>query len=282
MSNTNVDNPIMDEPGSYELIDKTRLHVDETYQRSQSMLRVRHIRANFSWTKFGVLIAAARRSQDDVRYYVTDGGHRLAAAMQRDDVDLLPCLVFRSSSRAEEAGQFVDVNNERVKVSPIITYQADLIAKRPDALAIQSVLDPLGLRVSGGSDSFHVFGAIIWARKAASTNFKSFESVLTLAVEICSPDDKPVNGELLKGIWWLHQNLQGGINYNSRFRERILKLSSVELVREMNKLAAETGQAKSGAICGRAILHAVNSRLRTRIKIKPRKEDESDDSFGGD
>lgn len=133
--------PIVGRKGSFHYIDKRMLFCDETYQRDITKTKVEDIRDNFSWQSCGCLVVTERR---DGRFAVNDGGHRWAAAMQRDDIKDIPCLVFPVSTIKQEAQVFLDVNEGR---RPLITAQkhkARLSAREPDALAIQSILETCG------------------------------------------------------------------------------------------------------------------------------------------
>jgi hypothetical protein len=76
-----------DDLGDLCLLSKRDLNVDNRYQRERKHPKVLAIARGWSWPACGVLIVAVR---EDGRYWVVDGGHRWAAAMERSDITHLP------------------------------------------------------------------------------------------------------------------------------------------------------------------------------------------------
>mgnify|MGYP003335309740 CR=1 FL=1 len=90
----------LDAEGDLQWIDKAELSVDHTYQRPEAKQKVLRIASEFSWQKFGCLVVSERQSGEMV---VIDGQHRALAAIRRDDVNKVPCIVFRELQLADEA-----------------------------------------------------------------------------------------------------------------------------------------------------------------------------------
>lgn len=80
--------------------------------------------------------------------YVVDGQHRLAAAIMREDIDQLPCIVSMTSGSAQEAQLFSEFNRRRRAPSQLDLYFADLAAGEPIAADINCALIAAGLSMS--------------------------------------------------------------------------------------------------------------------------------------
>lgn len=122
-------------------IDKHKLTVDATYQRSKDSERsqklVATIAAEFSWLKFQVLAVTQSLC-------IVDGQHRHAGAMQRDDVAEVPCLVLPTDDVAAAAQIFVALNRDRVALTPLALFKAELAAGNKEALQVVAVCKAAG------------------------------------------------------------------------------------------------------------------------------------------
>ncbi len=125
-------------------IDTDNLLLDPSYQRGISRIGQRTIKkiiGQFDWMKFGALIVA--KSGTD--FAVIDGQHRAIAAIHLQ-LPKVPALVG-SSDHIAQADAFVGINKNRTRVGPLDEYRAALVAGAPDALAVQSILDRLGIQL---------------------------------------------------------------------------------------------------------------------------------------
>jgi len=92
---------IKNAPGEFLMIPKSELEVDHAYQRDRiNQRRVEELARAWDWIACGCLVVALR---DDNKWFVVDGQHRKLAADQRSDIRELPCLVFETAGRREEA-----------------------------------------------------------------------------------------------------------------------------------------------------------------------------------
>lgn len=77
-------------------IEKELLLLDERYQRTQSAVKVAVMASKWSWQACGCILVAHRKVPSAVKFYVFDGGHRVAAAKKLAEITTLPCLVFEA------------------------------------------------------------------------------------------------------------------------------------------------------------------------------------------
>ena len=131
-------------PGEFLMIPKTELEVDSAYQRNKiNQRRVDTLTRAWDWIACGCLVVALR---DDNKWFVMDGQHRKLAADQRSDIRELPCLVFETTSRREEAVSFLAINQGRVGVGSLDRYRAQLLSGDKTAYAVESLLKSTGHR----------------------------------------------------------------------------------------------------------------------------------------
>ncbi|MEI8292245.1 MAG: DUF6551 family protein, partial [Verrucomicrobiota bacterium] len=131
-------------PGEFLMIPKQELEVDATYQRNRiNQRRVDALTRTWDWIACGCLVVALR---DDNKWFVVDGQHRKLAADQRGDINELPCLVFETTNRREEAVSFLAINQGRVGVGSLDRYRAQLLSGDKNAYAVESMLKSTGHR----------------------------------------------------------------------------------------------------------------------------------------
>lgn len=130
-----------------------QLAVDPTYQREldgRSRQLILRIVKGWDWNLFQPLVVARRQ---DGALFVVDGQHRLEAARQRGDIQQLPCVIFQSAGEGDEAGIFVALNQERRPLTPFALWKGAIASGDEQALALQALLDQVGLRFAGSADT---------------------------------------------------------------------------------------------------------------------------------
>lgn len=130
-------------------LDVDFLSVDPRYQRDtgsrRSLNLIEKIAANFRWSRFGVA-SVVRDKGRAIRYFVVDGQHRVEAA-RRLKLEEVPCVVLPHATLEEAAVDFVAMNRDRVTVTPLHIYHAQLAAGDAQALAIASVCKAAGVEI---------------------------------------------------------------------------------------------------------------------------------------
>src|SRR5690606_19559428 len=69
-----------------------------------------------------------------------DGQHRYLAALTRDDIDELPCVVISDQDFKEQAKSFVAINTKRVNLHSLGKYHAAVAAGDETAMDIAGML----------------------------------------------------------------------------------------------------------------------------------------------
>ncbi len=142
-------NPPVGKPPVLEWIAPADLLVDETYQRSleadTSQTLIRRIASFWDWGLCQPVNVARR---EDGSLWIVDGQHRHAAALLRDDIPHLPCVVQSFRNRGEEAAAFVALNKQRRALSAVDVFKASLAAGDQDAAAVMQVITDAGLSLA--------------------------------------------------------------------------------------------------------------------------------------
>lgn len=131
-----------------------QLKVDPGYQRSidngQSQRLIAAIARDWNWDLCQVLVVSRRGDQG---LFVVDGQHRLSAAMLRNDIAQLPCVVATYASAQEEAAIFAKLNRQRTPLKAIDIFRAAVAGKDPDACRLMSLIAQAGLTLATSTNN---------------------------------------------------------------------------------------------------------------------------------
>lgn len=125
-------------------LDKGLIDADPLYQRPLDEGRVKSILDGFTWRSFGALVVVP---QDGGRYHVTDGQHRLAAALLHPKISHVPAVIVKAEDVPAEAAVFVEINRNRKNVSPLELFFAQLAAGDAGAESVLRVCSRAGVRI---------------------------------------------------------------------------------------------------------------------------------------
>jgi hypothetical protein len=123
------------------------LVVDRRYQREiseRSVKMIRRIVSTFDWSRVRPATVARR---EDGLFEVIDGQHLATAIASHPGLDEVPCLITTPADRAERARAFVGVNRDRVAMTPLQIFKADLEAGDAVALATDAGVTEGGGRI---------------------------------------------------------------------------------------------------------------------------------------
>lgn len=130
-------------------LDVDDLTVDAKYQRSaesdRSKKSIERIAREFSWSKFTPVIVA--RPTKGTKYPIIDGQHRVLAAIERGDIEQVPCCIVIAVSLVSQAESFIGINKNRVRLTPQAEFHAAVAAEQKQALLLKNILDEIGMRV---------------------------------------------------------------------------------------------------------------------------------------
>jgi hypothetical protein len=166
---------IMTQPNEgYVWIEVADLHMDWSYQRPTSNVRVRKIIEEFDPRKIGILTVSKR---DHGELFVVDGGHRVKALSIMGIVGAR-CDVWTGLDRADEAELYVWLNSSQKKLTALDSFRGRVVAGDETALIVSECMDKADYRptcvgamtaaIKEGMDPGSLETALRWLKAANS------------------------------------------------------------------------------------------------------------------
>jgi hypothetical protein len=125
----------MPQPPEVRLVVPSTLIVEVGYQRDlsgKSLRLIKNIVANWDWAKFKPPVCA--ETPDGL--FVIDGQHTAIAAASHPKVEKIPVMIVSRPDIEDRAAAFVSQNQNRLSMSPLQIFHAQLVAGDKDALGI--------------------------------------------------------------------------------------------------------------------------------------------------
>jgi hypothetical protein len=136
-----------------------QLSTDRRFNRGIKMHWVRKIALNFDSDKFKPIVVSERTDltginmAKTVAYVIIDGQHRIMALEQMGWMDQkVPCLVYTGLSFEQEAELFA-ISDDVLRLTRYDQHHSAFAAKRPEAVAIQEIVDRHGYCLEPGLKS---------------------------------------------------------------------------------------------------------------------------------
>lgn len=254
--------------GTDAMIDKWDLNVDTSYQRNISETRIKAISSGWRWEGVGKLVVAER---EDGKLFVVDGQHRLIAARKRSDVNMLPCLVYRSNSIAEEAELFLLLNTGRGPMGALQRFKSLVITKNPIALSIKSVAEDLGLVIpekyynsTTKSNKVTTLACVAALLDTWKQNPVLAEKSLRLSKAIAQ--DKAITKELYHGLFLLTQKLDSMGDSINNYSKKLIDAGYVAVVNSIKSQTIALGYGGQN-VWASGILAVINKNKRNRVIV---------------
>ena len=250
-------------PGEFLMIPKEELEVDHAYQRNRiNQRRVDALTRAWDWIACGCLVVALR---DDNKWFVMDGQHRKLAADQRGDINALPCLVFETTSRREEALGFLAINQGRMGVGSLDRYKAALLAGDPTANAVEALLRSTGHR-AGEKPSARTVSCVQCLYHLAGEDRARFARLWPLLAEL--HPDGPMTDLVIKGLWMVEKWLGDRSVTEPPYREKLLVIGGQGLHHEIRREMAVIGQGGTRVFACAIAKYLNKQRLPAHLKIE--------------
>lgn len=139
--------PLPDWRPQFARVPVTDLIVDGTYQRDlseRSLKLIRRIVASWDWARFKPPVVT---QMDSFRFYVLDGQHTAIAAASHGGIETIPVIVVKVDDIGDRARAFIGHNKDRLVMTPLALFHAELAAGNGDAMAVQSCCQAAGIEV---------------------------------------------------------------------------------------------------------------------------------------
>jgi hypothetical protein len=245
------------EPGELRWISKKKLHIDRAYQREVvSRHRVLEIAREWDWKLVGALSVAER---DDGTLFVYDGQHRYEAALHRDDVQNLPCVVFATEGSKDEARAFIGTNMSARRVGSYDYHRAAVEAGEPISMTAELLLADVGYEPTSVSGTARTTKAVRTVHRMVEQNEDLAADVLQLAARIAAGEQ--ISAELLRGLFYAAS--QEPAILNGSYGSKLVTLGQEAISAEMARKRAITGKGGQ-KIEAAALVELVNKGKRTR------------------
>lgn len=133
-----------------ERVDPRTLFVDPAYQRAvgeRGMRQIRRVVEAWCWTKYKPPICAYAEHDGKTVLKVLDGQHTAIAAASHPDIDMIPVMIVEAAETAAQAAAFVGQNTQRVAVTPLQVFFAEVTAGDDDALDVLKTCERAGVTI---------------------------------------------------------------------------------------------------------------------------------------
>lgn len=250
-------------PGRFQVIHKDQLVIPvDSYQREASGgdgdKKVLRIAANFSWVAFQVVSVVER----DGVFYVLDSGHRVRAARKREDIQMLPCMIYELDSIVDEAKAFDVINSNRKPMSAVDRHQAhivqgDDVAKKAEKYALAAG------RVIGKKTGAGSIACVNDLKKCIREDDKSLSSVWPVVVELC--EGHGLTQDILNGLYYIERRASEPAS-SKRIRGKIMQIGYEGIARAAKEGAAYNG-ARSGKNFAEGIMKAINKGFQKKLEM---------------
>lgn len=250
-------------PGEFLMIPKGELEVDPSYQRNcVSQRRIDALCRAWDWIACGCLVVALR---DDNKWFVLDGQHRKLAADMRSDIKELPCLVFETTGRRQEAVGFLAINQGRVGVGSHDRYRAQLMSGDKTAFAVETLLKSTGHR-AGNTASARTVCCVQCLCRLCAEDQARFTRLWPLLAELHR--DEPMSDAVIRGLWTVDKWLGDRSVTQAPYREKLLAIGGKGLNQEIRREVAVIGLSGT-RVCACAIAKYLNKqRIPAHLKVE--------------
>jgi hypothetical protein len=250
----------VDEPGEFMWLDKSIIKVDhEHYQRNPKVAtEVTKIAADWSWVACGAISVALR---DDGDYYAMDGQHRLLAALRRDDISKMPCMVFLVPGVEFEAKGFLRVNTGRRPLTGLEKFRARVTAGDLAAIKVSEFLRAYGYRLTESTEARGGVKCVTLLANLAQENDEILRAVLGVYRD--GFESHAIRERVVHGLAELHRRRAADL-FSKRFIQRCSVVGHDAVIEATAKAAAY--YARGGArVFAEGIANALNKGLRAPL-----------------
>lgn len=246
----------------FEWVDPRILYVEEAYQRevrSNGIKLIRRIYAGFSWARFKSPVCVRLPESGNVLVCI-DGQHTATAAATHPDVDKIPVMIVDADDVAGRAMAFVGHNKDRLGLTQMAIYHAELAAgdelagtinRALRAAGAEIITKPINLRSSTEPGKTIAVGTIRAIAKRQGEEFLArVLKILVLAGR------GPMKADEIAGVAILVNAFDDKRNIDDRLRTVVASRSAEAWAAVGARAAADTRQPLPSALAaawGRAL-----------------------------
>jgi hypothetical protein len=255
--------PLKNEPGVFRMLPKSRLGIDDIYQRRVNDRLVARIISNWSWVACGVIEVSTR--DGGKTWFIVDGQHRWMAAKHLPKIHELPCLCFELDTVRDEAVGFLAANAERRLPSLADQFKALLVAEDPLALAAQKLATKYSREIKAPASATTI-SCVSDFMRCLQANRAAMERVFPVMAELCRGRVMP--GRLFRAMHGLERRVAIDTSLaDQRWHSRVVTvgydaiLESIRAVTLIEHVASERA-------CAQGLLRAINKQLKAGAQLQ--------------
>ena len=251
------------DPGSagvFQLLPKLELNVDyDAYQRATIHPKSTKIAREFWWPLFEPLMVAKR---NDGRYWVFSGAHRLRAARMRDDVTVVPCIVYYGMDLEDEAKAFRLGAKNRSAISAFDSHRAAVTGGDEIAIEARRIVEMNGYSISKNVGEF-CFRGIGTVEAQVKKDRVLAEKAFALAAEIAG--GSWFSHEILVGVFYILQRRPDAFDRSTIAKLAVIGARGLASAITRDRVISGKGGERQ---CGLTLLAEINrSRKIRRIAL---------------
>jgi hypothetical protein len=133
----------------FEWVDPRTLYVEEAYQRAiadNGIALIHKIYSGFAWNRFKPPICVRLPENGNVLVCI-DGQHTATACASHPAIDKIPIMIVDAEDAAKRAKAFVGHNKDRLGLTTVMIYAAELAAGDPLAMMIDQACRKAGANI---------------------------------------------------------------------------------------------------------------------------------------
>lgn len=233
------------------------LSVDHAYQRHLNEDRVRRIVEEFDTHQLRPLRVVNRGEG----YVVEDGQHALAALIELGWKQVPAFIRNGKTTLEEEAALFTAMNSNQKALRPLEMFKADVVAKKPKALAIKEIVEGFDLLiVSGVKHGVPAIKALENVYDIAGP--EGLTETIAMIVSCWGPEsDGRLSSSMLKGMSrYLADN---PTRNRERDRSKFIRYTPTEILRAAKSNSVGVSTRSVTASVSIELERIVRARLRT-------------------
>ena len=245
------------------------IFLDETYGRPPRTTHLETMAREWNRDLVGVVYLSMR---DDGKFAVLDGNHRvMACRIAEGDDATIPAYIYMDLTIEEEALYFHDFNRKRKALFPEDEFKAALVAGDHEALAINAVVESLGLhiggvRVGGGTSEGFVSGIRALQAVYQSHGENGLREVLLTLRDSMGTGPSAIQATIVRGLALFAARYYEMESFD---RSRLLAVLSTHSPAQLKSLAmnirAGSPTIDAATSIGMAILQVYNHGLRGHL-----------------
>jgi hypothetical protein len=133
------------------MLHKTQLKVNQAYQRTLETEKARravlYLIRNYTYAAAGITLVSEDENEPGT-YWLLDGQHRWQAALHRDDLSEILCLIVDCKSLEEQVKAFLDLNKRRSALNSLQMFYAEVAAGTGGARELLEICKEADVEIS--------------------------------------------------------------------------------------------------------------------------------------